>query len=217
MGAKQSTVHPDQGSGQGVGVKPLVIRDEPVCCRELKPGVARENHRLSDHVDYEERDVRGGHDCLEHQYVDPGHCGICHERKAMIEVAMVFDREGRALFWPAPQGSAGSIPDSALLWDRIWACRDVIGGIVHTHPWEGAPSPSHTDVTTFAAIEAGLGKRLIWPIVTMDQVGYYQRIDSGQYVTVVFPSKELRDFWMESTGWGDIIEELRRLSRNEGV
>lgn len=192
-------------------MKPLVIRDEPVCCRELKPGVARENHRLSDHVDYEERDVRGGHDCLEHQYVDPGHCGICHERKAMIEVAMVFDREGRALFWPAPQGSAGSIPDSSLLWDRIWACRDVIGGIVHTHPWNGEVWPSATDLTTFRAIEQGLGKKLIWPIATFTEVKYYIWDDPDESYATDLPPFVSNEVWLQN------IEELRRLSRNEGV
>lgn len=30
-------------------------------------------------MDYE-NDMRGGYDCLDHQYVD-GHCGICHERE----------------------------------------------------------------------------------------------------------------------------------------
>jgi len=31
--------------------------DGPVCCRELKPGVARENHTLLDHVDYNEKEL----------------------------------------------------------------------------------------------------------------------------------------------------------------
>ena len=28
------------------------LKDEPVCVRELKPGVLREGHKLTDHVDY---------------------------------------------------------------------------------------------------------------------------------------------------------------------
>ena len=97
----------------------------------------------------------------------------------MIEVAMVFDREGRAIFWPSPKDSSGgSIPDSRTLWDRLWENRHNLGGICHTHPWDGPASPSHTDVTTFAAIEAGLGKRLTWPIVTMTHVGFFVGIEN---------------------------------------
>ena len=33
----------------------------------------------------EEEDVRGGGVCLEHVWVDPGYCGICHEREPMEE------------------------------------------------------------------------------------------------------------------------------------
>jgi hypothetical protein len=32
----------------------------------------------------DDRDVRGGHDCLDHQWVN-GSCGVCHERKPMCE------------------------------------------------------------------------------------------------------------------------------------
>lgn len=32
--------------------------DSPgLCCRELKPGVSRENHKLTDHIDYSEEAI----------------------------------------------------------------------------------------------------------------------------------------------------------------
>jgi hypothetical protein len=144
----------------------------------------------------------------------------------MIEVAMVFDREGRAIFWPAPQGSAGSIPDDRSLWDVLWENRYNLGGVAHTHPWDCPASPSGTDITTFAAIEAGLGQKLTWPIVTMTHVGFFVAVsmldqgrsrteyhDLNKYVRseIGFVGFEPNDLWKQQ------IEELRRRSRNEGV
>ena len=135
----------------------------------------------------------------------------------MIEVAMVFDKKGNAIFWPSVPGSAGSIPDNRNLWDRLWENRDILGGVAHTHPWDGPTSPSGTDLTTFAAIEAGLGKALIWPIVTMTHVSFWAKRgarmaireeDNGSYVEVWQPFLHKE--------WEKNIEELRRLSLNRG-
>ena len=85
------------------------------------------------------------------------------------EVALVFDPGGKALYWHDPGGaSAGALPDSRDLWEVLWSQREKLGGVAHTHPGGGIPGPSHTDLTTWAAVEAALGKRLIWPIVTWD-------------------------------------------------
>ena len=145
----------------------------------------------------------------------------------MIEVAMVFDREGRAIFWPSPKDSSGgSIPDSRTLWDRLWENRHNLGGICHTHPWDGPASPSHTDVTTFAAIEAGLGKRLTWPIVTMTHVGFFVGIETFDLGKRKVEYQDLTKYMKADVGfvgfepndlWKQQIEELRRLSRNNGV
>jgi hypothetical protein len=92
----------------------------------------------------------------------------------MMETALVFDGNGRTLHWHEPLGrSAGHLPDSRDLWhDVIWPNREVIGGIAHTHPWDGPAHPSDTDLTTFRAIEQGLGRRLVWPVVTFTDVVY---------------------------------------------
>ena len=34
--------------------KSIKIDDRPVCYREIKPGVDRNNHKLTDHIDYNE-------------------------------------------------------------------------------------------------------------------------------------------------------------------
>ena len=87
-----------------------------------------------------------------------------------MESAVVFDLEGRVIYHHAPHGrSAVSIPDSRTLWDILWENRGNLGGVAHSHPWNGVAAPSQTDVTTFQAVEAALGKRLAWPIVTFSE------------------------------------------------
>lgn len=89
----------------------------------------------------------------------------------MVEVAVVVDQEGLPLYWHLPPGrSALAIPDSRDLWDILWRYRERLGGVAHSHPGGGIPVPSKEDLTTFAACEAGLGRRLDWWILTRDHV-----------------------------------------------
>jgi len=89
----------------------------------------------------------------------------------MLETALVFDLNGKTIYWHEPEGrTAGSLPDSDALWDFLWENRHRLGGVAHTHPWIGAARPSHTDITTFAAIEKALGKHLLWPVVTFNDI-----------------------------------------------
>jgi len=92
----------------------------------------------------------------------------------MMEAAVVVAADGSVLHWHQPAGrSAMSLPDSRDLWEVIWAHRGLIAGIAHTHPGSGWPRPSWEDVTTFAACEDGLGRRLSWWIATSDRVRRY--------------------------------------------
>jgi len=80
----------------------------------------------------------------------------------MREAGVLLDLRGEPLFWHTPNDrSGGALPDSQDLWDIIWANRDNLSGFAHSHP-SGFGSPSFTDITTFAAIESGLGRRLDW-------------------------------------------------------
>lgn len=91
----------------------------------------------------------------------------------MIEAGVVIDKSGQPLFWHLPEGrTAGSLPDSRTLWDVIWgAFQDgTLLGFAHSHPGSGVPGPSYSDVTTFAAIEAALGQRLMWWITSETHV-----------------------------------------------
>lgn len=87
------------------------------------------------------------------------------------EAAVVIDKFGAAVYWHTPQGrTGGSIPDSHSFWEYIWANRERIAGIAHSHPGAGVPGPSQEDVTTFSAIELALGRKLWWWITSSDEV-----------------------------------------------
>jgi proteasome lid subunit RPN8/RPN11 len=92
----------------------------------------------------------------------------------------------------------------------LWDYRQVLGGVVHTHPWEGPTEPSQTDVTTFAAVEQGLGKRLIWPIATMTNVNYFSYNENfSEYLEIQHVP------FRDNTGWMQAIIELRQKSQGE--
>jgi hypothetical protein len=73
---------------------------------------------------------------------------------------LVEDRILRVYF-----GSATSIPDERERWETIWAHRNEITEIVHSHPGEFLDF-SDEDLTTMEAVEAGTGKVFTWSIVT---------------------------------------------------
>ena len=88
-----------------------------------------------------------------------------------MEAAVVVDLTGDGVYWHSPPGrSTVAIPDTRDLWQIIWDHRDDLSGVAHSHPGSGIPGPSRTDVTTFAAVESGLGRRLRWWIISRDHV-----------------------------------------------
>lgn len=126
-----------------------------------------------------------------------------------LEVAMVFHKRGQPLHWHLPPDrSSGYIPDSRDMWDILWNSKDILGGVAHTHPWDGEAWPSQTDVTTFAAVEAGLGQRLVWPVVTFSQVKYFVWVGPDRLDYAEMTGRRFR-FHPEH------IERLRDASRRE--
>jgi hypothetical protein len=86
-----------------------------------------------------------------------------------VEAGVLIDLDCEPLYWHLPQGrAAGSLPDSRELWEVIWGRREDVLGFAHSHPGYGEPSPSQEDLTTFAAIESALGKRLVWWVTSED-------------------------------------------------
>lgn len=89
----------------------------------------------------------------------------------MIETGLVIDWRGDALHWHAPADRTSvALPDSHDLWEFLIENVAIVSGFAHTHPGSGVPGPSHTDLTTFAAVEAGLGTRLDWWILSSDSM-----------------------------------------------
>jgi hypothetical protein len=85
----------------------------------------------------------------------------------MMEAGVLLDLKGDAIYWHAPHGrSVAALPDSVDLWNIIWTNRHNVSGFAHSHPGYGRTSPSWTDITTFASIESGLGKRIDWWITS---------------------------------------------------
>ncbi len=108
------------------------------------------------------------------------------------------------LFWHLPDGrTGGSIPDSRKLWNVLWDLRkEMVLQFAHSHPGSGIPSPSHTDLTTFAAVEAGLGRRVIWWITSSD------------CLVQLYWSGEIYDSMVWKAAEPDWVDQLRK--RSEG-
>ena len=129
----------------------------------------------------------------------------------MMEAAVLLDLNGKPLYWHVPSGrSGGSLPDSRDLWDVIWENRNNISGLAHSHPGSGLPGPSYTDVTTFAAIEAALGRRLDWYIISSDYIALFRwhGPDSLTYIEYLILTEEL--------GWLDRLSELSNYDLAQG-
>ena len=130
-----------------------------------------------------------------------------------LEFGLVFDRDGKTIAWFGGK-SGGSIPDTRDLWEVLWENRDRLGGVAHTHPWHGEAWPSTTDVTTFRAVELGLGRELIWPVVTFSEVGYFAQIPDEPGLYAQFDPKSIADIPPLALLDKNLeIEKLRELSR----
>jgi len=123
----------------------------------------------------------------------------------VIETAVIVSKTGSPIFWHVPEGvTSGSIPDDRGFWQVIWGHRDVILGIAHTHPGSGPLLPSITDLTTFSAVERGLGQRLNWWIANKDCLAVCQWSEEQAYATKQLPvTPNSCERW---------IDDLRRLS-----
>jgi Prokaryotic homologs of the JAB domain len=63
------------------------------------------------------------------------------------------------------------MPDSRERWEAIWAHRDAIAVVAHSHP-NGPAAFSAEDESTMAAIDAALGRSLRYAVVTADTITY---------------------------------------------
>lgn len=73
--------------------------------------------------------------------------------------------ENDAVLWSDASQSPTALPDSRARWEAIWSRREAVVEIAHTHPLGGAQF-SQEDETTMAALDAALGRRLQYGVVT---------------------------------------------------
>jgi hypothetical protein len=127
-----------------------------------------------------------------------------------IETGVVVNLKGEPIYWHLPPGRiAGYLPDSRSLWDVLWDNRNDLMGFAHSHPGSGFPGPSMEDLTTFSAVERGLGRRLLWWICTKDQVLTWAWDGPDKYHYAAVLDSEYNYEPQVNPGW---LEELRRLS-----
>jgi hypothetical protein len=80
------------------------------------------------------------------------------------EVCFLLDDDG-AILWSDASNSPVALPDSRARWEAIWRLRDRIAEIAHTHPI-GPAAFSREDETTMVALDAALGRKLRYSVVT---------------------------------------------------
>jgi hypothetical protein len=71
---------------------------------------------------------------------------------------------GDAILWADASNSAAALPDSRARWEAIWAHRDDIEAIVHSHP-VGPAAFSAEDESTMEALDSALGRALRYCVV----------------------------------------------------
>ena len=126
----------------------------------------------------------------------------------MMEAAVVLNRRGENIYdWTPFNRTAGSLPDSQTLWDVLWANKDDLSGVAHSHPGYGDTGPSMEDLTTFAAIESALADRLDWWIATGDRLVLVRRVGPDELDYSVLPVSQ-------QPPW---LHRLRTLSGYEGL
>jgi hypothetical protein len=80
------------------------------------------------------------------------------------EVLFLLDDDD-AILWSDASQSPIALPDSRTRWEAIWRLRERLAEIAHTHPI-GPAAFSREDETTMAALDAALGRRLRYSVVT---------------------------------------------------
>ncbi len=123
----------------------------------------------------------------------------------MIEAGVVVTGAG-AVHWHLPDDrSGGALPDSRSLWDILWGLRkEETLGFAHSHPGAGVPGPSWIDITTFAAVELGLGRRMTWWITSSDRVIVLRWEGPGKH--------DYTETLVEEPEW---VEQLREHSKEK--
>lgn len=72
--------------------------------------------------------------------------------------------KGDVILWSDASTSPAALPDRRERWEAIWAHREQIQELCHSHPF-GPRAFSHEDETTMDALELALGRTLRFSVV----------------------------------------------------
>jgi hypothetical protein len=86
----------------------------------------------------------------------------------LTEVCFLLDAAGTVL-WHDVSGDPAALPDSRDRWTAIWAHREVLVEVAHSHP-RGPLAFSATDLSTMDALDAALGRPLAYAVVTPENL-----------------------------------------------
>lgn len=100
----------------------------------------------------------------------------------MREVLLLIDRQGRVLW--ADHGGPSSLPDSRARWEAIWAHREELDEVVHTHP-RGMLRFSSEDESTMQALSTALAQVPVFSIVT--DTGMLRRVQGRDVLVHELP------------------------------
>lgn len=79
------------------------------------------------------------------------------------EVCLLLDGAGLVL-WSDASSDPFALPDSRARWEAIWAHRERLDLVAHSHPL-GPLAFSDEDLSTMAALTQALGRRLAFAVV----------------------------------------------------
>jgi hypothetical protein len=79
------------------------------------------------------------------------------------EVCFLLD-EGGEVLWSDASQSPSHLPDSRERWEALWARREVLSEVAHSHPC-GPLAFSREDETTMQALTHALGRALRFSVV----------------------------------------------------
>jgi hypothetical protein len=86
----------------------------------------------------------------------------------LTEVCFLLDADG-AVLWRDASGDPAALPDSRERWTAIWTLRAALAEVAHSHP-HGPLAFSAQDLSTMEAVDAALGRRLAYAVVTPDNL-----------------------------------------------
>lgn len=99
-----------------------------------------------------------------------------------VEVCFLVGLDGEVL-WADLDGTSGALQDSRARWEAIWRNRDRLVEVAHTHP-SGLLAFSSEDCTTMGAVDAALGRRLRYSVVTGEAVLLRDEYENTRVVPV---------------------------------